>query len=194
MTTPEALTASASNEWYTPDDPYMVTVRKMLGGIDLDPASCEIANRVVRAERIFTIETNGLLSPWRAATVFMNPPYGMSGSLRLDGTWNPKGGYSNQRIWSEKIIAEYVAGNFLQGIMLCNAQTAEKWFQPLWAYPICFVNHRIKFYTINEQGEMVTQKDGQSGPTHGSAFVYLGAWHERFARHFKDIGDIKLPN
>ncbi len=77
--------------------------------------------------------------------------------------------------------------------MLCNAQTGEQWFQPLWQYPICFVNQRIPFYTIDEQGRMVVSKNGKSGPTHASCFVYFGPWLHRFEQAFKDIGEFRWP-
>jgi hypothetical protein len=186
---------SLSPEWYTPDDPYLRAVRACLGHIELDPASCEVANRVVLAERIFTIKDNGLSLSWKASTLFVNPPYGYEGAPdpRRNGEWNSRLGRPNQRIWSQKLIAEHRAGNVVQAIMLCNAQTGEQWFQPLWQYPICFVNHRIPFYTIDEQGRMVVSKNGKSGPTHASCFVYFGAWHHRFEQAFKDIGVFRWP-
>ncbi len=195
MSTPDALLSSSSPEWYTPNDPYLIAVRNCLGGIELDPASCEVANRVVLAERIFTIKDNGLSQEWKSPRLFLNSPYGYEGApdKRRNGEWNPRLGRPNQRIWSQKLIAEYRAGNVMQAIMLCNAQTGEQWFQPLWQYPICFVNHRIPFYTIDEQGRMVVSKNGKSGPTHASCFVYFGAWHHRFEQAFKDIGAFRWP-
>ena len=42
-------------EWYTP--PYIIEKAKLvLGTIDLDPASCEYANRTVGASKIYTAE------------------------------------------------------------------------------------------------------------------------------------------
>jgi ParB family transcriptional regulator, chromosome partitioning protein len=186
---------SLSPEWYTPDDPYLRAVRACLGHIELDPASCAVANNMVQAERFYTITDNGLNLPWKANTLFVNPPYGYEGApdKRRNGEWNPRLGRPNQRIWSQKLIAEHEAGNVMQAIMLCNAQTGEQWFQPLWQYPICFVNHRIPFYTIDEQGCMVVSKNGKSGPTHASCFVYFGAWHHRFEQAFKDIGVFRWP-
>jgi len=196
---------SSSPEWYTPDDPYLRAVRACLGHIALDPASCEVANRVVQAERIFTVADNGLALPWIASTLYMNSPYGYEGAIDMRKTvngepnplyqqWNPRLGRPNQRIWSQKLIDEHKSGNVMQAIMLCNAQTGENWFQPLWAYPICFVDHRIPFYTIGADGGMTNCKNGKSGPTHASVFVYFGPWEHRFETAFKHIGKFRWPN
>jgi hypothetical protein len=40
-------------EWYTPPE-YLDRVRAMLGDIDLDPASSEIAQETVKAKHYFT--------------------------------------------------------------------------------------------------------------------------------------------
>lgn len=57
------LTSSETAEWYTP--PYITDmVRQFMGDIDLDPASCEAANRWIKAKRIYTIEDDGLALDW----------------------------------------------------------------------------------------------------------------------------------
>lgn len=97
MTTVTILNQSESVEWYTPAR-YVEAARNLLGGIDLDPASCRAANKIVKASMFFTpeiiplgddspgITADGLTEPWHVegaidegalpARVFLNPPYG----------------------------------------------------------------------------------------------------------------------
>lgn len=125
--------SSESNEWYTPPR-YVLAARRALGGvISLDPASNARANKLVQAERYFNWRHDGLRQQWLAETVFCNPPYGT------------RDGVSNKRWWSEKMVSEYLAGNFHAGILLLTASTGERWFRPLWQFPICFTDHRIKY-------------------------------------------------
>ena len=63
----------SSVESYTPA--WIVEIaRDVMGGIDLDPASCERANQTVQAKRYFSREDNGLGKEW-AGRVWLNPPY-----------------------------------------------------------------------------------------------------------------------
>lgn len=168
MGTVEILNQSESVEWYTPAR-YIAAVRAVFGGgVALDPASCELANETVKAERYFSIENDGLSQEWRARSVFLNPPYGKTGNK------------SNQQIWSDKMMREFAAGHFHEGILLVNSCTGSQWFQPLWKYPICFTDHRIRF-------------NGADSPTKDNAFVYFGNSVESFVREFEGtIGHI--PN
>ncbi len=155
-------------EYYTPEK-YICAVRKVLKTIKLDPASCDIANLTVRADRYYTVQQNGLAHSWQAETLFCNPPYGRTGYR------------SNQEIWSCKLIAEYKVGNVKQAILLVNANTETLWFQRLCSYPLCLVRGRINFYS--PQGK-------DSGATHGSAFVYFGSDVVRFTEVFNAFGRV----
>ena len=158
-------------EWYTPK-PYLEAVRAVLGTIDYDPASTPFANQIVQAKQIFTLSDDGLQKQW-FGQVFLNPPYGLTQ------------GKSNQALWSQKLINEYKSGRCTEAILLVNASTGARWFAPLWAYPICFVNHRIHFYSYS---------DIKNQPTHHNAFVYFGNNAVKFAEQFSVFGHVTTPN
>ncbi len=170
---PAALLSSESNEWYTPAD-YVDAARDLMGGIDLDPASCEQANRIVRAARFFTAADDGLKQPWRGR-VWLNPPYGRS----------DESNESNQGLWSARLGAEVDSGNVSEAVLLVNAVTDRAWFKPLWRRGICFVDKRIRFYSPDDARK--------ASPTHGNVLVYFGDDLERFRRLFARFGQIVLP-
>lgn len=167
MTAPAACLTSNNAEWYTPG-PITEAARRVMGTIDLDPASCYQANKIVQAEHYYDKLADGLSIAWKG-NVWLNPPYG-----RLNG-------HSSQGVWSGALLASYRYGDVQQAILLVNAATDTRWFQPLWSYPICFVRGRIRFSTSTGT---------PSGPTHGSAMVYLGQRRGRFIAEFARFGPV----
>lgn len=167
-----ALLSSESNEWYTPER-YVDAARRVMGGIDLDPASCEEANAWIQAKRFFTALDNGLTKEW-SGRVWLNCPYGRDDENR-----------SNQAAWSTKLLLEHSLGRVKQAHLLVNSATGNRWFRPLWAFPICFVDHRIKFRP--------PMGHGGHQPTHSNVVVYLGIHRERFVKAWGEIGHIVMP-
>lgn len=153
--------SSESNEWYTPAK-YVEAARRVMGGIDTDPATNAIANRTINATAIYTREDDGLQQEWHGR-VWLNPPYG---------------GLSGPFI--AKLVEEYEAGRVTEAVVLVNANSTEtKWFAPMWQHTLCFTDHRIDF--ISPHGV----KDGS---THGSVFIYLGPNVNRFVEEFDQFG------
>jgi hypothetical protein len=177
----QLLNSSASAEWFTPPH-YIKAVREVLGAIDLDPASCEAANRIVQAARYFTETDNGYTREWRGK-LFLNPPYGW---CYPDGRRKENGGLSAQGHWTKRLIAQYRAGTVTEAILLINANTGEQWFQALWEFPICFVNRRIRF--IPGEGT-----DPHKQPTKSNAFIYFGPRPARFTEVFGQFGRVVTP-
>jgi hypothetical protein len=171
---PSASVQSKSNEWYTPAK-YIEAAREVMGGIDLDPASCEMANRVVKAKRYYTKEDDGLSNKWHAESVWCNPPYG--NVVPLSGA---KGSY--QRFFVQKLLVEYKKRNIEQAIVLLLGNCCfNRYFVPLWDYPICFHDGNIYFY----------REDGSRGLFgFGTCFVYLGSNESKFVEVFSQFGRI----
>lgn len=65
--------SAATHERYTPPE-LAKLARKVLGSIELDPASSAEANETIKAKRFYDKGTNGLAQPW-AGRVFLNPPF-----------------------------------------------------------------------------------------------------------------------
>lgn len=158
-----------SNSWYTPEK-YILMAKEVLGDIDLDPFSSELANKLVQAERIYT-EENSALRPgnsFRSRTLFMNPPY--------------SNGLMSKSV--EKFIEEYASGLIVEAIVLTNNATETKWFHELLSlHPsVCLVKNRISF--ISPDGKAV------SGNTRGQVFFYFGYNRTKFMEVFSSIGHI----
>lgn len=157
---------TGENEWYTPAK-YIEAARKVLGTIDLDPASSVTAQKTVRAERFFTIRDNGLQQDWRGR-VWLNPPYSQPAILHF----------------CQKMVAELSVGNVTEAIMLTHNYTDTAWFHHAEsiASAICFTRGRIPF---------VDQDGGTCAPTQGQAFFYYGESPDRFAEVFREFGFVR---
>ena len=71
---PHLEQGTGNNERYTPA--YILeAVRHVTGPIILAPASSVEANETVQAQRIFTLEDDGLVQDWEADSLWFNPPY-----------------------------------------------------------------------------------------------------------------------
>ena len=157
---------SGNNEWYTPAK-YIDLAREVMGGIDCDPATSEIANQTVKAKTIFTAEDDGLAQTWRGR-VWMNPPYAQP--LMSD--------------FAEAVSAKFESGEIEQACILVNNATETQWFQRMVsvANAVCFPKSRIKF--LDSQG-------GKPGaPLQGQAIIYMGDNIELFVAAFKLEGAV----
>jgi DNA N-6-adenine-methyltransferase (Dam) len=157
-----------SNEWYTPSK-YIEAAREVMGDIDLDPASCEMANRTVKAKRYYTREQNGLLQPW-SGRVWLNPPYNATDDCHLP-----------QPTWSRRLRYEYSKGHVQEAILLISAATKQKWFHELLDFPICLMLERIFFHRPGKEPEELR---------HGNTAVYLRPNEAAFIEVFSQFGAV----
>ena len=130
MNKPHVTHNSGNNEWYTPA-PIIEAARQVMLEIDLDPASCTLANQTVRATECYTAEINGLLQDWRGR-VWLNPPY----SRDLCGAF------------IDKLLQERRDLRVTDACLLTNNATDTQWWQAAarQASAICFLYKRVKFY------------------------------------------------
>jgi hypothetical protein len=167
----QALTSSESTEWYTPPRYIELVKRVFQDDIALDPFSSLEANRIVKARTYWTKYDDAFKQVWEAKNVFMNPPYGKVGNDSQAG------------LACAVLVGAYWQEMVNEAIILVNSCTGSKWFQPLFDWTICFVDHRIRY--ISPDGK-------KNQPTKDNVFVYLGPNWKRFAEVFGTIGRIRI--
>jgi hypothetical protein len=212
----DARHSCASSEWYSPPD-IVERARRVLGEIDLDPASCEAANKVVKALWFYSLERdkNGLDLPW-TGRVFCNPP-------------------SPPKEWWLKLVSSDCTGVFVAYSIEALAQS-RGWGSSMARHIVCVPQRRIAFWcrrrdaiaawlkrekygeydprefsasflaelaaTIDDLRDQAKLEawakldldelvKGQQ-PTHASAIVGVRVDYGRFAEAFADMGDVMV--
>lgn len=156
---------SGEFEWYTPAE-YLAAAREAFGGpIDLDPASTDVANRVIQAEQIFTKHDDALQQAWHAERLWMNPPYSQPLVTHF----------------CKKLAASVEAGTVKAAVVLVNNATETEWFRTLadLATAICFPTGRVKFWSPKKE---------TATPLQGQAVLYIGNQIDRFCAAFESFG------
>lgn len=178
-----------SPEWYTPS-PFVEAAREVMGGIDLDPASHEEANRTVKAARYFTAEDDGLKQIW-SGRIFLNPPGGLVPDF-----------------WCRLMVSYYltdVNARIQQavwiGYSLEQLQTLQNACRdtPL-NFPICVTSKRIAFVENEaKRAQRIAkllaagkQPNEKSSPSHSNYITYVGQNRSRFADVFSRFGKVRL--
>lgn len=204
--------SSATAEHFTPDE-IVEPARRALGSIDLDPASCALANeQIVKASRFFDAQTNGFVVDWYG-TVFLNPPggtcdaqgvtltkiEGRKGWFRPDGT--PAKGQSSQKAWWFKLMREYTAQRVEAAIFVCfsvellqTTQNDDSGLPIPLDFTICYPRKRVDY--LREKDEGVLKRGG--APPHASAIIYvppraLVPQYGLFKDEFSSIGRVVVP-
>lgn len=162
---------TSSQHWWTPPE-VIEPARRVLGAIDLDPASCDEANRmIVGATRYYTPDQDGLAQPWEGRT-WMNCPYGR-GCMPS---------------WTGRLVSAVVARTVPSAIALVNNDPSTKWFQSLAAYAtvIGYPVRRLRFIHGDPSDPMYRQQ-AKTGQQRAQAIIGLRVDPVAFVRHFAGI-------
>ena len=156
-------TNTGETEWYTPAK-YIKLARVVLGGIDLDPASTQYGQRVVKAAKFYSKDEDGLAHSW-PGRVWLNPPYTQPDIAQF----------------VTKLLKEYTAKRTRAAILLTHNSTDTTWFHQAAnvCAALCFTRGRIAF--LDRHGE-------PASPTQGQAFFYFGNKPQVFRKHFELVG------
>ena len=146
---------SGNQEHYSPSR-FVESAREVMGSIDLDPASNELANSWIKATSIYTKEDCGLSKVW-TGNLWLNPPYD---SKML------------------KLFVDKLVGSDVQATVLTNNNTETACGQKLlkWCDSICLINKRVRFI----------KPDGTENktPLQGQVIYYKGSNCTKFFQEF----------
>lgn len=159
---------TGENEWFTPVK-YIEAARRVLGAIDLDPASNPLAQEWIKAANYFTRDDDGLSQEWRGR-IWLNPPYARAEIMPF----------------IEKLVTEIRGQRVTAAILLTHNYTDTEWFHLALsaAAEVCFTRGRVRF--VDDIGN-------ESAPTQGQAFIYYGQDSELFTSEFSEFGTILGP-
>jgi len=177
---PRALPLTAANhgisatpdydgdEWYTPLE-YIEAARRVMGEIDLDPASCQEAQEKIKARHFYTKQDDALQPAFTwAGNVWLNPPYSMPLIKQF----------------VTKLIDQYESGSVSQAIILTNNSSDTSWFHELLSrYPACFTRGRVQFWRADHEA---------FGARQGQTLFYLGGDMTKFADEFNQFGQVVI--
>lgn len=188
-----------SSEWYTPPD-YLEAARECMGSIDYDPASCAVAQWIVKAKTWSTLDATIGPDPW-AGSVWLNPP-------------------TPPRPHWDRLIHEYLKGPTTRATYLAYSfeqlQQSQGWSAPMSMFPVLLPRERIRFWctvqaSIDRLKKLLTKralkkaeislldlyrsKDPNElipgdAPSHASAVVFLGQELHRIKQHWGRFGEI----
>ena len=160
-------------DYYSPSDIAKICREDLWKGIgiDLDPASCRVANNGdsthggIQAHRYFGMREDGLTKRWDARTVWLNPPYMQWGK------------------WIPKALHEFDSGHTGEMCILSASTTSTaEYFSRTVARSDAILIPRARWDFWGPKS---------SEPPTGHFLYYFGPNRERFRDVFKHLGAIK---
>jgi len=165
------LESKESDENYTGSD-VLNLVHQFYGYPDLDPFSCEFANRTVKAKQIFTAKDDGFRQDWtRVKTIWINPPYSV--------------GFVGKVV--DKLI-ETLNETEAEALLLTNTDNSTQWYRKALQRcdRFCLPSTRLTFYSPKRAAEGKKQDQNRVSQT----LFYFGLQPQRFEQIFEHWGTV----
>ncbi len=185
---------SRTNPHYMSPDKFVIPCRELLGGFDLDVASCARANEIIQAKKYFSPElgTCGLQKQWghrgkgRQKRVWCNPPGGVV-------IWNDKAsaweqtrgpGESFQNLFLQRFREQWAAGHCYGFFLSFNHEAVCKYHGDLFGQiPYLMPRKRTAYQDWKaDQGEFITEKS----PRKYSILLFFPPKDKALARQLSD--------
>lgn len=162
--------AKKSDCYYTPEK-YIAAARAVMGSIELDPTSSELANKTVQADRIYTLDNSMFRNPLNCKTLFFNPPY------------------SDPAPFVDRVVFDFEQGNIGQIIGILNVDCSTRWWREIEkiAVSYCFLHDRVQFNIANE---LQTEIEETNSNSRCQFIFYAGKHADKFREEFKIFGRV----
>jgi len=161
----------ANDSWMTPPS-IIESAREAMGSINTDPASNELAQQIVKADRYFTKEMSGLSGGW-TGNVWLNPPYSRG----------------NIEPFLDRLVYFYLWKHVEQAVILTNTVYTSQWWRRTtvsdYATAYCLPHERISFI------DPVTMEP-QKGNDRDQLITYVGRNPEKFCEAFFKHGSCSI--
>ena len=162
------IVSKASDNYYTPAK-LIELERQVMGLIDLDPCSSQLANQTVKAKRIYTLENSMFRNPLNCDSMHFNPPY------------------SDPAPFVDRVVYEYEQGNIKQICGILNVDCSTRWFAEIKkiATAYCFLSERVQFDKANNSQTAIVETSGNS---RCQFYFYAGHNANAFMTVFSGVG------
>jgi len=115
---------------------------ELMGNIDLDVASSNLANEYVGADKFFTPQDDGLNDQKWFGKVYLFPPPGTYFWDEKNFRWKKtrstsKSLRSSHAVWFSKLYKSWIKNEIEQGLFFCNCPDMIRYDQKIFDFPVC---------------------------------------------------------
>lgn len=186
----------AREDWeYITSRDLLIAAHELLGNIDLDPASSDLANTYVNATEYYTPTKDGLNDQQWFGNVYLFPPNGVYFWEKANQRWKKtRSGasptlVSSYAVWFRTLYKKWMAQEIKQGLYFANCPDMIRYEPKIFDFPMC-VLHTAPTLWLRTEGKVKLNK------TCTSMLVYLPPVDdvenctERFEKIYTDRGRI----